>query len=89
MNKLTKAQLAAANEALRNELNTLREQMAKLTQSHRAAYRQIEALEAEVEANNTPTQRVARHMPQWQAERAAAMHAAREMAMKTRMVVKA
>lgn len=50
---------------------------------------EIGALRAEIEAHRTPSRRVAAHMPAWQAERAASMALAREMAMRTGRVVKA
>ena len=73
--------LKATNAALATENAALRKQVADLEHNARVASEIVATL-------STPTQRVARHMPQWQVDRAAAMHAAREMAMRTNFVVK-
>lgn len=59
----------------------LRKQVADLT-------RELEIARARSTACAAPTHRVARHMPAWQAERAAAMAAARDMAMRMGCVTK-
>jgi regulator of replication initiation timing len=74
MIKQTKIELVQINAALGAENEALRKQVADLTL--------IAAMHTQ------PTQRVARHMPQWQQDRAAAMAAARNMAMQARIVVK-
>jgi len=50
---------------------------------------EIGALRAEAAAARTPSRRIAAAMPAWQAERAAAMQLARELAMRTGRMVKA
>lgn len=74
MAKQTKLELVQINAALAAENEALRKQVADLTLIARMQH--------------TPTRRVAHAMPQWQLDRAAAMQAAREMAMQTRMTVK-
>lgn len=74
MTKLTKVELVQINAKLAADNEALRKQVADLELIH--------------QLKHTPTQRVARHMPQWQADRAAAMAAARSMAVATRSVVK-
>jgi hypothetical protein len=81
MTKQTKLELVQINARLAAENAALRTQVADLEHNARIANEIVATL-------STPTQRVARHMPQWQVDRAAAMHAAREMAMRTRMAVK-
>lgn len=81
MSKLTKMELVQINARLAAENDALRRQVADLEHNARVASELVAHL-------STPTQRVARHMPQWQQDRAAAMHAAREMAIHTGRVVK-
>jgi hypothetical protein len=70
----TKLELIQTNAALASDNASLRKQVVDLS--------------LQVAMLSASTQRVARHMPQWQADRAAAMRAAREMAMAARCVVK-
>lgn len=75
MAALTKSDLVRINTQLGTDNAALR--------------KQVEDLKLELAMHNAPSHRVAQHMqPQWQIDRAAAMAAAREMAMKTRFVVK-
>lgn len=74
MPTLTKAQLAAENAALRNEVNTLREQLANVT--------------SVASAINTMQRRSAYEMPQWQKDRAAAMAEAKALAVAGHITVK-
>lgn len=81
MTKQTKLELVQINAALATENAALRKQVADLEHNARIANEIVATL-------STPTQRVARHMPQWQQDRAQAMAAARDMAMRTRMTVR-
>lgn len=74
MTKPTKLELEQINSRLARENEALRKQVADLEMVSRMT--------------TIPTRRVMNHMPQWQIDRAVAMAAAREMAMKTRMTVK-
>jgi hypothetical protein len=74
MTKLTKLALEQINTRLAAENEQLRKEVADL--------RLLATMQ------HTPTQRVARHMPQWQIDRQQAMNAAREMAMRCGAVVK-
>lgn len=76
MTKQTKLELVQINTRLAAENEALRKQVADL--------------ELINQLKHTPTQRVARHMPQpqWQVDRAAAMSAARDMAMRCGYAVK-
>ena len=91
--------LANENEALRKQVADLQLNLemvaaahadaeADLVRTQRAAPA-IRALSPEAQAIVDAGIRAPRIMPAWQVERAAAMAAAKEMAMRTRMVVKA
>lgn len=71
---ITKAELVQINSKLAAENEALR--------------KQVEDLRMESAMHRTQTHRVAPHMPQWQVDRAAAMAAARDMAMRANLVVK-
>lgn len=75
MTRITKDALVRINAALASDNEALRKQVADL--------------ELITSMQRTPTQRVARHMPQWQQDRAQAMAAARALAMSTGHVVRA
>lgn len=74
MTKQTKLELVQINARLAAENADLRKQVADAS--------------ILVEMLSRPTQRVARHMPQWQLDRAAAMAAAKAAAMASRCVVR-
>lgn len=71
---MTKIELAQINTRLATENAELR--------------KQVEDLKLQLNMHSTPSHRVAPHMTSWQAERARAMAAAREMAMRTGLNVK-
>jgi hypothetical protein len=85
MTKQTKLELVQINTRLAAENEALRKQVADLqhTASMRAAPA-IRTLSPEAEAIITSGIRA----PQWQQDRAKAMAAAREAAMRTRMIIK-
>lgn len=60
----------------------------RLAAENEALRKQVADLEMLARMQSIPTRRIMDHMPQWQVDRAVAMAAAREMAMKTRMSVK-
>jgi predicted anti-sigma-YlaC factor YlaD len=74
MPKQTKLELTQINSRLATENADLRKQLADA--------------QLKLEMLTRPTHRVARHMPNWQAERAASMAAARALAMQHGCVVK-
>lgn len=80
MSKLTKVELVSINARLAAENEDLRKQVADLTLTTELLYA----------AHGTAprTQRTQYAMPQWQQDRAAAMQAARAMAMQSHCVVK-
>ncbi len=82
MSRQTKLELSQVNTRIAAENEALRKQVADLQLN-------VELLTAKVASCEAPAHRIARHTtPQWQIDRMAAMTAARELAMRTRMSIK-
>lgn len=86
MASITKLALTQINTRLASENEALRKQVEDLQLSVTIAYDEVHALgEQLADLKERPTKPAA---PQWQQDRAKAMAAAREMAMRVRMTVK-
>lgn len=88
MASITKAELVQINSRLASDNDALRAQVAQLQGDVARLTEQLAQGSEIVEALSRPSQRVARHMPMWQIERAAAMQHARAQAMQFGVVVK-
>lgn len=86
--RTTKAQLEAQVAALNAQVAELQAALAQAQAALVQASAVCEALDAEQQAARTPSRRVAAAMPAWQAERAAQMALAKEMAMRSGRSVK-
>lgn len=87
MARLTLKQLAAENEALRNELHALRLINEGVKSDLEIMHTRFDEVCAELEAQRLPQHPVQRPLD-FSEKRRAAMAAAKEMAMRTRLTVK-